>query len=184
MAQRSGHQPAAHRTGPGAPIREREEEHGELTKTSARLWPGGLGETARAPVAPECVIVYDTGALVAAEGGNGGCFIARRGAARPPQALWRSGSGVARWPARKTCPVCSLAVPSCRSMSSLPEPRGTLCGKAGTTDIVDSPVVVLARFVASTLKRGPRSDGATAALAPCSRVRLAWVRSRGACQRR
>jgi hypothetical protein len=107
------------------------------------------------------VIVYDTGALVAGERGNRGMWALHEAALRdglsplvPAGVLaqrWRGGSQANLSRLLAGCKVTPLDEPLARA-------AGTLCGKAGTSDVVDASVVVLAHLAGAAIVTGDSED--------------------------
>jgi hypothetical protein len=107
------------------------------------------------------VIVYDTGALVAGERGHRGMWALHEAALRdglsplvPAGVLaqaWRGGPQANLSRLLAGCTVAPLDEPLARA-------AGTLCGKAGTSDVVDASVVVLAHLAGAAIVTGDPGD--------------------------
>lgn len=107
------------------------------------------------------MIVYDAGALVAAERSTRSIWALHDAALRrdvtplvPAGVLaqvWRGGPQ----------PQLSRLLSGCRVASldeSLARAAGTLCGQAGTSDVVDASVVVLAQAMRAAIVTGDAGD--------------------------
>lgn len=107
------------------------------------------------------MIVYDTGALVAAERGSRQLWALHEATLRKslsplvPAAVlaqaWRGGPQANLSRLLAGCTVMPLDEPFARA-------AGTLCGRTGTTDVVDAAVVVLAQFAGAAIVTGDSDD--------------------------
>ncbi|MDQ3451334.1 MAG: PIN domain-containing protein [Actinomycetota bacterium] len=107
------------------------------------------------------MIVYDTGALVAAERSSRQLWALHAAALRkslsplvPAGMLaqaWRGGPQADLSRLLAGCTVMPLDEPFARA-------AGTLCGRAGTTDVVDAAVVILAQLAGATIVTGDPDD--------------------------